>query len=80
MNPATAAPRDHPCAAAVPGDSNCDAAVDFFDIDPFLTALFDNAAYLSNSAWCGNNCNADVNGDHAVDFFDIDPFLDVLFL
>ena len=29
----------------VPGDVNCDGVIDFFDIDPFLLALFDAAGY-----------------------------------
>jgi hypothetical protein len=48
--------------------------VDFFDIDPFLLALFDP---LGASAV--QRCAADVNRDGAVDFFDIDPFLAALF-
>jgi hypothetical protein len=72
------APAD-PCAAIAPADANCDGTVDFFDIDPFLTALFDHNAYIANAEWCGNDCAADVNGDHVVDFFDIDPFLNCVF-
>ncbi len=59
-------------------DTNCDGAVDFFDIDPFLLALFDPAAY----GLAFPNCSlttADVNDDGSVDFFDIDAFLAVLF-
>ncbi len=61
------------------GDANCDGAVDFFDIDPFLLALFDAPAY--RAAHCGGTLET-VNVDCAggVDFFDIDPFLDCLFL
>ncbi len=73
------APPTDPCDGAVLGDANCDTVVDFFDIDPFLTALFDNAAYLANGNWCGTNCNVDIDGNDAVDFFDIDPFLNCLF-
>jgi hypothetical protein len=57
------------------GDVNCDGHVDFFDIDPFLLALFDPAAYAA--AFPG--CSADINHDEHVDFFDIDPFLGCLF-
>ncbi len=67
--------RDLICVAPT-GDVNCDGAVDFFDIDPFLLALFDPAAYAALYPGCNNG---DVNGDGGVDFFDIDPFLTCLF-
>lgn len=59
------------------GDLNCDGVVDAFDIDPFVLALTDPAAY--STAW--PNCDrtlADCNGDGLVDAFDIDPFVDLL--
>ncbi len=60
------------------GDANCDGGVDFFDIDPFLQALFDPAGYAA--AFCGGEiCAVDVDCSGGVDFFDIDPFLDCLF-
>ncbi len=59
-------------------DVNCDGTVDFFDIDPFLLALFDAAGYDAAFPDCDRN-NADVNKDGSVDFFDIDAFLDALF-
>jgi hypothetical protein len=60
------------------GDANCDGAVNFFDIDPFLTALFDLSVY--ECGYCGRSiCAVDVDCSGAVDFFDIDPFLDCLF-
>jgi hypothetical protein len=68
-----------PCAAVARADADCDGSVDFFDIDPFLAALFDNPGYLANADWCGNNCAVDVNRDGGVDFFDIDPFVTCLF-
>ncbi len=58
------------------GDVNCDGAVDFFDIDPMLLALFDAAAYAATYPGCDNG---DVNNDGSTDFFDIDPFLNCLF-
>lgn len=61
-----------------PADMNCDGAVDFFDIDPFLGALFDAAGYAAAYPDC-NRHNADCNLDFAVDFFDIDAFLALLF-
>lgn len=59
------------------GDANCDGNVDFFDIDPFVTALLTPEAYQAAYPSC-NIGSADVNADGAVDFFDIDPFLDRL--
>lgn len=59
------------------GDMNCDGAVTFADIDPFVQALGGPASYYN--AWPG--CvyeNADINRDGRVDFKDIDPFVAVL--
>jgi hypothetical protein len=68
-----------PCDGIDHGDADCDGAVNFLDIDPFLVALFDMPAYIANPDWCGNDCAADINDDGAVDNFDIDGFLDCLF-
>ncbi|MGE0482355.1 MAG: PQQ-binding-like beta-propeller repeat protein [Phycisphaerae bacterium] len=60
-----------------PGDLNCDGAVNNFDIDPFVLAVTDAAAYGAAFP----NCNvelADLNCDGAVNNFDIDPFVAVL--
>jgi hypothetical protein len=62
----------------VPGDINCDDQIDFFDIDPFLLALFDEPAYALAFPDCWR-ITADINRDHSIDFFDIDPFLACLF-
>ncbi len=60
------------------GDTNCDGGIDFFDIDPFLLALFNPAQYAST--FCGGSiCAADIDCSGQVDFFDIDPFLACLF-
>lgn len=60
------------------GDADCSGNIDFFDIDPFLDALFDPSGYLA--AYCGGSfCAADVDCSSNVDFFDIDPFLECLF-
>jgi hypothetical protein len=56
-----------------PGDLNCDALVDFNDIDLFVEAL----GRQNGNGWT-HTCpwlNADCNGDGAVDFADIDPFV-----
>jgi PKD repeat protein len=60
------------------GDLNCDGAIDFFDIDPFLLALFDPAGYALAHPAC-TAALADLNADNLVNFFDIDPFLVCLF-
>ncbi len=65
-----------PCRS--PGDMNCDGIVDFFDIDPFLLALFAPGDYQSAFPTCVI-LNGDMNNDNGVDFFDIDPFILCLF-
>lgn len=60
-----------------PGDTNCDGTIDFFDIDPFVTALVDPEAYASQFPDC-DRLTADTNQDNVVDFFDIDPFVEIL--
>lgn len=61
-----------------PGDANCDGAIDFFDIDPFLMALFDPGTYAST--FCGGSiCAVDANCDDSINFFDIDPFINCIF-
>ncbi len=60
------------------GDANCDGAVDFFDIDPFLLALFIPNQYAAT--YCdGLACAVDVDCSGGVDFFDIDGFIACLF-
>jgi len=59
------------------GDLNCDGAVDFDDINPFVTALVGRAGYEAAYPWC-NWLNADINGNGAVDFDDINPFVSCL--
>lgn len=61
-----------------PADTNCDGAVDFFDIDPFLTGLFTPSVYAGSYPDCDIS-TCDTNQDSTVDFFDIDPFLNSLF-
>lgn len=60
------------------GDTNCDGRVDFFDIDAFLLALFNPAAYAAAHPDC-QLANANAYGDLAVDFLDIDAFVGLLF-
>ncbi len=61
----------------VPGDLNCDGFVSFGDINPFVLALSNPAAYQAQYPHC-NIMNADINGDGRVDFADINPFVRLL--
>jgi hypothetical protein len=66
------------CCPEASGDANCDGVIDFFDIDPFLLALFNPGSYAG--LFCGgSNCAVDVDCSGIVDFFDIDPFLTCVF-
>lgn len=59
------------------GDTNCDGAVDAFDIDSFVLAMIDPDAYVA--AW--PDCPiyaANINADGVVDVFDIDPFVELV--
>jgi len=62
------------CSLFGPGDMNCDGLVNAFDIDPFVLALTDSAAYAAQYPDC-NYLNGDINGDGLVNAFDIDPFV-----
>ncbi len=59
------------------GDVNCDGAVNFGDINVFVLALTDPAAYAATFPQC-DILNADINGDCVVDFGDINPFVALL--
>jgi hypothetical protein len=61
----------------LPGDLNCDGAIDAFDIDPFVMALTDPEAYALAHPDC-DYMQADMNGDGLVNAFDIDPFVAAL--
>ena len=56
---------------------NCDGAVDFFDIDAFVLAITDPAAYATQYPDCSLSY-ADCNQDGEVNFFDIDPFVELI--
>ncbi|TWT43985.1 Ycf48-like protein [Phycisphaerae bacterium RAS1] len=58
-------------------DMNCDGAVDILDINPFVLALSDAAAYAAAFPDC-SLANADVNDDGSVDVLDINPFVALL--
>ncbi len=59
------------------GDMNCDGAVDFGDINPFVAALTDPAKYAADYPDCDIN-NADISGNGSVGFEDINPFVALL--
>ena len=59
------------------GDVNCDGNINFFDIDAFVLAITDPAAYAVAYPDCDITL-ADVNGDGAVNFFDIEPFVELI--
>ncbi|MBL8879494.1 MAG: hypothetical protein JNG88_10280 [Phycisphaerales bacterium] len=67
----------HVQSAAIPGDANCDGAVNNFDIDAFVLALTDATAYATQYPTCPAS-NADANADGAVNNFDIDAFVAML--
>jgi hypothetical protein len=60
-----------------PGDLNCDGAVDFGDINPFVLALVDPTQYVQAHPDC-SLMNGDINVDGSVDFADINPFIALL--
>ncbi len=59
------------------GDLNCDATVDFGDINPFILALIDPVNYAATYPDCDVTL-ADINADGTVDFGDINPFIILL--
>lgn len=61
----------------LPGDLNCDGVVNFDDINPFVLALSNPAAYGQQFPNC-NILAGDINGDGRVDFADINPFVALL--
>lgn len=65
------------CEDALPGDTDCDGAVTFSDIDPFVLALSGQAAYEAAYPDC-DWLSADCNGDGLVSFADIDAFVVLL--
>jgi hypothetical protein len=59
------------------GDLNCDGGLDFRDINPFVLALSNPAAYEAAYPAC-TRWNADINGNGVVGFTDINPFVALL--
>jgi hypothetical protein len=66
---------EHP--GALTGDLNCDGAVNFADINPFVLALADPAGYAATYVGCPTS-NGDINADGSVNFGDINPFVALL--
>ncbi len=61
----------------VNGDLNCDEAVNFDDINPFVLALYSHAQYQQQYPHCDWRLG-DINGDGFLDFDDINPFVALL--
>jgi hypothetical protein len=64
-------------ATLLPGDANCDGLVNNGDIDAFVLALTNSAAYALQYPGC-NLLNADCNSDGLVNNGDIDAFVALL--
>jgi hypothetical protein len=66
--------------AVCTGDLNCDGAIGFGDINPFVLYLSNNPAWASMYVGC-NSLNGDINGDGTYgpsSFGDINPFVTLL--
>ena len=59
------------------GDVNCDGAVNFGDIDPFVMAITNPGGYVIEYPDC-DSILADCNGDGLVNNGDIDPFVAII--
>ncbi len=59
------------------GDLDCDGAVGFGDINPFVLGLLDPVAYAASFPDC-DIMNGDINVDGEFDFADINPFVNLL--
>lgn len=59
------------------GDLNCDGVTNTFDIDPFVLAITNPAAYAQAYPNCDINA-ADCNQDGQINAFDIDAFVAVI--
>lgn len=59
------------------GDMNCDGALNFKDINPFVQGLGDPAAWLAAHPGCPIE-NLDLDGNGIVNFKDINPFVGLL--
>jgi len=66
-----------PIVTPLPGDMNCDGAVNLADVEPFCLALTDPEAYAQSPFGCDRG-NADVNADGAIDGLDIPAWVAIL--
>ena len=66
------------CEPSRRGDMNCDLAIDAFDIEPFILAVFEPWNYELLYPNCDIRLG-DINGDGTTNAFDIDPFVELLF-
>ncbi len=64
-------------AETIVGDLNCDGALSFADINPFVDALIDLEDYYSAYPCC-NHLWGNIDGNGSVGFEDINPFVDLL--
>jgi hypothetical protein len=60
------------------GDTNCDGAIDFRDINPFVLALSSPTSWMAQYPGCNFLASNDMNCDGLVDFRDINPFVAIL--
>jgi hypothetical protein len=58
-------------------DLNCDRVINFDDVNPFVLALSDPAAYAQAYPHC-DVTSADCNADGIVNFDDINAFVNLL--
>lgn len=63
---------------ALAGDLDGDGRISNFDVDPFVQALVDPAAFALAHPTIDRLCAGDINRDGRMDFFDIDPFVNCL--
>jgi hypothetical protein len=61
-------------AYGLSADMNCDGSVSFADINRFVMAITNPAAYAEQNPAC-DIMNADINCDGVVDFQDVNPFV-----
>lgn len=61
----------------IPGDMNCDGRVDQLDVDAFVLALLDPAAYTAAYPYCSLS-RGDFDSNMLVDGADTQPFIGVL--
>ncbi|TWT42306.1 hypothetical protein RAS1_34360 [Phycisphaerae bacterium RAS1] len=59
------------------GDLNCDGSTNVLDINPFVLALSDPAAFVASFPTCPLE-NGDVNGDGHTDILDINPLVTLI--